>query len=79
MLLLAASFSRFTTSGGDWFGSDLRRRAWEDAPKLCPHVLDGLSSDEDASITRREDRVDVVCLVCKRRSNSVGVLAFRLN
>jgi hypothetical protein len=46
----------------------------EEVPKLSPHALDGLSNDEGASITRREDRVNVVCLVCNRRSNGVGVL-----
>ncbi|KAN0127516.1 hypothetical protein V8E53_001857 [Lactarius tabidus] len=49
-----------TTSGGDWFGSDLRWRAWEDVPKLCPHALGGLASDGGASITRGEDRVNVI-------------------
>ncbi|KAH9077420.1 hypothetical protein EDB83DRAFT_1706816 [Lactarius deliciosus] len=31
--------------------------------KLSPHALDGLSNDESASITRRKDRVNAVCLV----------------
>ncbi|KAH9045649.1 hypothetical protein EDB85DRAFT_1884704 [Lactarius pseudohatsudake] len=56
-----------TTSGGASGRIIVGRMSPAGIKKLSPHALDGLSNDESASITRRKDRVNAVCLVVDSR------------